>query len=165
MADKTPIRVVFNADNVATGLGEFQSGETVPLASGGTGSALTIGDIGQVLRVNAAGNGLEFADQGDIDVIASTDSTGVQVQDDLNVSGTVSANQIDTNIITSNDSAGILINDALIIAGPLKADGSSAIQIDDSVNVAGFITASGNITGDGDMGGKYRAALAAAPSK
>ena len=29
MADKTPIRTVFNASNVATGLAEFQSGETV----------------------------------------------------------------------------------------------------------------------------------------
>ena len=150
MADKTPIRVVFDADNVATGLGEFQSGETIPLSNGGTGSALTIGGVGQVLRVNSAGNGLEFADQGDIDVIASTDSTGVQVQDDLNISGVLSANQIDTNIITSQDSAGILINDALIIAGPLKADGSTAIQIEDSVNVTGLITSSGNIiTGDG----------------
>ena len=37
MADRTPVRVVFNASNVATGLAEFQSGDTVPIASGGTG--------------------------------------------------------------------------------------------------------------------------------
>ena len=53
MADKTPIRTVFNADNVATGLAEFQSGETVPLNHGGTGVALSIGSAGQVLKVNS----------------------------------------------------------------------------------------------------------------
>ncbi len=36
MVDKTPVRVVFDSSNVATGLGEFQTGETVPLANGGT---------------------------------------------------------------------------------------------------------------------------------
>ena len=75
MADKTPVRVVFDASNVATGLGEFQTGETVPLANGGTGSALSIGSANQVLRVNAGATALEFVDAGDIDIIASSDST------------------------------------------------------------------------------------------
>ena len=43
MADKKPIRAVFNDSNVATGLAEFQSGDTVPLAHGGIGAALSIG--------------------------------------------------------------------------------------------------------------------------
>ena len=124
MADKTPVRVVFNSDNVATGLGEFQSTETVGLSHGGTGTSLSIGTTGQVLRVNAAGTGLEFADQGDVDVIASSDSTGVQVQDDLNVSGTVSANNIDVNVLSSNDSTAIQINDNINIAGTLFASGT-----------------------------------------
>ena len=34
MADKTPVRVVFNSSSVATGLAEYQSGETVPVANG-----------------------------------------------------------------------------------------------------------------------------------
>ena len=37
MADKTPVRVVYNSSNVATGLAEFQSTETVGYAFGGTG--------------------------------------------------------------------------------------------------------------------------------
>ena len=85
MADKTPVRVVLDASDVATGLAEFQSGDTLALSHGGTGTALSIGLAGQVLRVNADRDALEFVDSGDIDIIASSDSTGVQVQDDLNV--------------------------------------------------------------------------------
>ena len=74
MADKTPVRVVFNASNVATGMAEFQSGETVGTAFGGTGLS-SIGSSLQILRVNAAGSGLEFStleDLGDIGSIGST---------------------------------------------------------------------------------------------
>ena len=55
MADKTPIRSVFNDSGVATGLAEFQTGETIALSHGGTGAALTIGTAGQVLKVNSGG--------------------------------------------------------------------------------------------------------------
>ena len=47
MADKKPIRTVFNDSNVATGLAEFQTGETIGLSHGGIGAALTIGSAGQ----------------------------------------------------------------------------------------------------------------------
>ena len=49
MADKTPVRVVFNASNVATGMAEFQTGESVPVANGGTGLT-AIGSAGQVTK-------------------------------------------------------------------------------------------------------------------
>ena len=74
MAEKTPVRVVFNSDNVATGMAEFQTGETVAVSHGGTGLT-SIGSSLQVLRVNAAGNSLEFGtleDLGDIGSIGST---------------------------------------------------------------------------------------------
>ena len=67
MADKTPVRVVFNESNVATGMAEFQSGESVPVANGGTGLT-AVGSAGQVLKVNGAGNGLEFGAEGDISI-------------------------------------------------------------------------------------------------
>ena len=60
MANKTPVRVVFNESNVATGLAEFQTGDTVGPAFGGTGLT-AIGSAGQILKVNAAGTALEFA--------------------------------------------------------------------------------------------------------
>ena len=48
MADKTPVRVVYNASSVATGLAEYQSGETIGYAFGGTGLS-SLGSAGQVL--------------------------------------------------------------------------------------------------------------------
>ena len=148
MTDKTPVRVVFDSDNVATGLGEFQTGETVPLTHGGTGSALTIGNAGQVMRVNAAGTAIEFADQGDVDVIASSDSTGVQVQDDLNVSGTLSVNVLDVNEISSQDSTGISISDDLLLKGTLRAEDSTTISIDGGVTISGSLSADTIEAGD-----------------
>jgi len=38
MADKTPIRAVYDNNSVATGLAEYQTGETVGVAHGGTGA-------------------------------------------------------------------------------------------------------------------------------
>ena len=67
MAEKTPVRVVFNESNVATGLAEFQSGDAVGVAFGGTGLN-AIGSAGQVLKVNGAGTGLEFGAEGDISI-------------------------------------------------------------------------------------------------
>ena len=70
MANKTPIRAVFNDSNVATGLAEFQSGDTIALSHGGLGASLSIGSAGQVLKVNTGGSALEF---GSVEAI-STDS-------------------------------------------------------------------------------------------
>ena len=71
MADKTPIRTVFNSDNVATGLAEFQSGETVGLTHGGIGTSLSIGSAGQVLKVNSGASALEF---GFVEAIVNIDN-------------------------------------------------------------------------------------------
>jgi len=71
MADKKPIRTVFNDSGVATGLAEFQTGETVGLDHGGTGVALTIGSAGQVLKVNSGGSALEF---GAVEAIINIDT-------------------------------------------------------------------------------------------
>ena len=154
MADKTPVRVVFNSDGVATGLGEFQSSETIPIANGGTGLA-SLGSAGQVLKVDAAGTGLEFGDQGDIDVIASSDSTGVQVQDDLNISGAItSAGNITTGGSFIIGSASINETDLEKIDGITNGAGAAnkALVLDASANVASGLadlTASGTITAAG----------------
>ncbi len=70
MADKKPIRAVFNDSNVATGLAEFQTGDTVPLSHGGIGAALSIGSAGQVLKVNSGASALEF---GSVEAIVNID--------------------------------------------------------------------------------------------
>ena len=71
MADKKPIRTVFNDSNVATGLAEFQTGETIGLAHGGLGAALSLGSAGQVLKVNSGASALEF---GSVEAIINIDT-------------------------------------------------------------------------------------------
>ena len=128
MADKTPVRVVFNASNVATGLAEFQTGDTVPIASGGTGLS-SIGSAGQVLKVNAAGNALEFGAEGDIsitnlvapsnaDLTFTTSGTGNIVLDEITVRGTT---------FSSSDSSSININEGLIVDGTLNVSGAVSL--------------------------------------
>ncbi len=129
MADKTPVRVVFNASNVATGLAEFQTGETVPIASGGTGLS-SIGSAGQVLKVNAAGNALEFGAEGDIsitnlvaptnaDLTFTTSGTGNIVLDSITVRGTT---------LSSSDSSSININEGLIVDGTINVSGAATLS-------------------------------------
>ena len=129
MADRTPVRVVFNASNVATGLAEFQTGDTVPIASGGTGLS-SIGSAGQVLKVNAAGSALEFGAEGDIsitnlvapsnaDLTFTTSGTGNIVLDGITVRGTT---------INSADSSIININEGVIVDGTLNTSGQATLS-------------------------------------
>ena len=128
MADKTPVRVVFNASNVATGLAEFKSGDTVGTAFGGTGLS-SIGSAGQIIKVNAAGNALEFSDQGDVqitnlvaptnaDLTFTTSGTGNIVLDQVTLSGTT---------FSSTDSSSININEGLIVDGTLNVSGATVL--------------------------------------
>ena len=128
MADKTPVRVVFNASNVATGMAEFQSGDTVGTAFGGTGLS-SIGSAGQIIKVNAAGSALEFSDQGDVaitnlvaptnaDLTFSTSGTGNIVLDQVTLRGTT---------FSSTDSSSININEGLIVDGTLNVSGSTTL--------------------------------------
>ena len=128
MADKTPVRVVFNASNVATGMAEFQSGDTVGTAFGGTGLS-SIGSAGQIIKVNAAGNALEFSDQGDVqitnlvaptnaDLTFTTSGTGNIVLDQVTLSGTT---------FSSTDSSSININEGLIVDGTLNVSGATVL--------------------------------------
>ncbi len=129
MADKTPVRVVFNASNVATGLAEFQSGDTVGTAFGGTGLT-SIGSAGQILKVNAAGSGLEFAAEGDVsitnlvaptnaDLTFTTSGTGNIVLDAITVRGTT---------LSAADSSSININEGLIVDGTINVSGQATLS-------------------------------------
>ena len=78
MSAKTPIRTVFNASNVATGLAEYQSGEFIPLSHGGIGAALSIGSAGQVLKVNSGASALEFGSAiAIVDIDSATNGSSV----------------------------------------------------------------------------------------
>jgi hypothetical protein len=134
MADKTPVRVVFNSSNVATGMAEFQSGETVGVAFGGTGLT-SIGSAGQIIKVNAAGNALEFGAEGDLsitnlvaptnaDLTLTTSGTGNIVLDSITIRGTT---------ITSADSSIINIDEGVVIDGTLTTSTSLNIAGDGAI--------------------------------
>jgi len=104
MADKKPIRAVFNDSNVATGLAEFQSGDTVGLTHGGLGVSLSIGSAGQVLKVNSGASALEF---GNVEAIVNIDgatdktsatlvTTDLLLLSDGGTEGRVTLAQLDT---------------------------------------------------------------------
>jgi len=77
MAAKVPIRTVFDGEGNATGLAEFQSGEFIDYAYGGTGVA-TLGSAGQVLKVNSGGTALEYGNvEAIVNIDGATDLTGV----------------------------------------------------------------------------------------
>ena len=149
MAEKTPVRVVFNASNVATGLAEFQSGDAVGVAFGGTGLN-AIGSAGQVIKVNAAGTALEFGAEGDIsitnlvaptnaDLTLSTSGTGNIVLDAITVRGTT---------ISSADSSTININDNVEIDGNLVVTGTVDFN-DQNISNVGSLSID-SISGDAD---------------
>jgi len=90
--------------------------------------------------------------------ISSIDSTAVQINNGLNVSGTLTANTFVTNNISSSESSAIQINDGVNVSGTLTANtfvtndissaDSTAVQINDAVNVSGTLTANTFVTND-----------------
>src|SRR5210317_1525438 len=104
MSVKTPIRTVFDSDNNATGLAEFQSGEFIGLTHGGLGASLSIGTTGQVLEVNSGGTALEFGNvEAIVNIDVATDLTGSTLAagdqillSDGGTEGRVTLSQIDT---------------------------------------------------------------------
>ena len=144
MSDKTPVRVVFNASNVATGMAEFQSGESVPVVNGGTG-LIAVGGAGQVLKVNAAGNALEFGAEGDFsitnivaptnaDLTLTTSGTGNIILDAITIRGTT---------ISSADSTTININEGLVVDGTTTVSGaltaSTSLALATGATVTGIL--------------------------
>jgi len=104
MANKTPIRAVFNDAGTATGLSEFQSSDTIGLTHGGLGASLSIGSAGQVLKVNSGASALEF---GAVEAIVNIDgasdlTSNTLVASDLlllsdgGTEGRVALSQVDT---------------------------------------------------------------------
>ena len=104
MANKTPIRAVFNDAGTATGLSEFQSGDTIGLTHGGLGASLSLGTAGQVIKVNSAANALEF---GVVEAIVNIDNASDLTSNTLTASdlllisdggteGRVTLSQVDT---------------------------------------------------------------------
>ena len=127
MADATPIKAVFNASNVATGLAEFQSSDTIALSDGGTGVSLSLGTAGQALVVNSGGTAIEFG-------TISTAGTAL--------TGTTLASGITASSLTTVGTLTTLTVDNVIINGTTigHTDDTDLITLD-----ANKVTISGDI--------------------
>jgi len=144
MADAAPIKAVFNASNVATGLAEFQSSDTVALSNGGLGVALSLGTAGQVLKVNSGGTAVEF---GSGAVSAETGLTGTTLASGITASslttvGTLTTLTVD-NVIINGTTIGhtddtdliTLASGSVTIAGDLTVSGTTVTTNQQVVNV------------------------------
>ena len=145
MADKVPIRAVFNDAGTATGLSEFQLGDTIGLTHGGLGASLSLGTAGQVIKVNSAANALEF---GVVEAIVNIDNASDLTSNTLTASdlllisdggteGRVTLSQLDTLFSgTSKTLTNKSIDlDSNTITGTL-AEFNSALQSDSFVGLA-----------------------------
>ena len=135
MSAKTPLRTVFNASNVATGLAEYQSGEFVPLSHGGIGAALSIGSAGQVLKVNSGASALEFGSAvAIVDIDGATDGSSVTLAasdkflfSDGGTEKFLLASQIDTYVSATSST---LTNKTLTTPIITEIDSGSTITLD-----------------------------------
>ena len=143
MADKVPIRTVFDSAGNATGLAEYQSGESVGFIHGGTGLT-AIGSAGQIIRVNSSANALEYRStinpaSGDItldsasDIVLDADGADIILKDGGTEFGrfSQSGGQL---VIKSSSSA----TTALTMSGA-------------NVTIAGNLTVTGTTEGDSNI--------------
>lgn len=159
MADKTPLRAVFNDSSIATGLAEFQSGDTIPVTHGGTGLS-SLGSALQVLRVNSAGNALEFAaaagsqnvfstiavaGQSDVVADASTDTLTIAAGTGMTITTTAGTDTITfaTSAITS-----VAADTSPQLGGNLDVNGNSIVSASNG-NISITPNGSGKIILDG----------------
>ena len=142
-----------------TGITTAMSGDTLTITNtGGGGGAITfVGDdstgtavnTGETIKIAGAqnittavsGDTLTITGSKNIDVnsISSGDSSAIQINDAVNISGTLNAKTLVANTISSEDSTAIQINDGLRISGDLTFS-------DNTVQTTAYVTASGNWT-------------------
>lgn len=144
MADKIPLRAVFDANDNATGISEFQANDSIAIAYGGTGLS-QLGAVGQILKVNNEGTGLEYVN-----------NTTDQYLEKANAEITFVTK---TTALSSNTTLNVLINDRIQVSNAqvqfLRSANTSVtanansitveqntVDLEDRVliNPAGFIT-------------------------
>ena len=143
MADKVPIRTVFDSSGNATGLAEYQSGESVGFIHGGTGLT-AIETSGQILRVNSSANALEYTS-----TILTPDGTIT-----LDSSGDINLDAGGADIILKDDGTefGRFTNSSGQLVIKSSSSSTTAITMSGAnVTVAGNLTVTGNTEGDANI--------------
>jgi hypothetical protein len=134
MAEKLPIRTVFDGDGNATGLAEFQSGEFIGVTYGGIGTnTLTTNSI-------LLGNGTSAVQNSVIQIsgstISSSDSTLITIDDGLSVTGNLSVTGTITGsgLLTSS-STDTLTNKTLTTPIIAEIDNTTTITLDAGTDI------------------------------
>ena len=142
----------------------ISDGETVKIAGGNNITTAMSGDILTITGSKTI----------DVNEINSGDSSAIQINDAVNISGTLNAKTIVTNDLISEDSSAINVLDGMNVSGTLSADvldvnelssnDSTAIQINDAVNISGAatinntlaVTSTSTFTGDATFLGSIK---------
>ena len=155
MAAKIPIRAVYNESGTATGLAEYQSGEFIAVAYGGTGgttyttNAILLGNSTSAIQSSAiliSGTTLSSSDSTQIQV-----NEGLEVTGSLTVGGTITGT-FSGNITGTSTAGNIQIgvtgnNEIDTSSGNLTIDSAGGtITVDDNLTVTGNLTVSGTTT-------------------
>jgi len=118
-----------------------------------TGTAVTFGETFKI----AGGTNITTAVSGDIvtvtgssnitvNEISSADSSAIQINDSVNISGSLGADVLDVNEISSGDSSAIQINDSVNISGTLTVPTINVSTISAPSSLVGTYTISSPTT-------------------
>ena len=134
MADKTPIRLVFTS-GTPTGIAEYQTGETIGIAFGGTGAtSLTADSI-------LTGNGTSAIQATSLQIsgtsISTSDSTSIQINEALDVSGalTVGGSATITGNLTVQGTTTTVNSTTIDVQNSLRFEGSTSDDFETNLTV------------------------------
>jgi len=96
-----------------------RSNEDLNINPSGTGGVVIGGGIKLVGSTISSedSTGVTIGDELRVTTMAADDSSAIQINDGVNISGTLSVNTIDTNTISSGDSTQVTVNDGLSVTG------------------------------------------------
>ena len=96
-----------------------RSNEDLNINPSGTGGVVIGGGIKLVGSTISSedSTGVTIGDELRVTTMAADDSSAIQINDGVNISGTLSVNTIDTNTINSGDSSQVTVNDGLTVTG------------------------------------------------
>ena len=120
MANKTPVKATFTGSDV-TGLAEFQTSDTIAVTDGGTGLG-SLGSAGQVLKVNGAGNALEYGNvEAVINIDGMTDGSSITLADADKFAVSDAGTE---KFITASNIKGYIAGSSINFTGTVQLDGA-----------------------------------------
>ena len=122
MAVKTPVKATFSGSNV-TGLAEFQTADFIAVTDGGTGLG-ALASAGQILKVNGAGNALEYGTvEAVLNIDGMTDGSGITLADADKLAVSDAGTE---KFITASNIKGYIAGSTINFTGTVQIGGKAA---------------------------------------